>query len=255
METSLIIAARDELVSRLQYMFSLPVYRYFASMWYESRQTAAKELGSRNASVEAIRDIFLVRLNSVKHWTSTQISEQYINVTQSKEGLFELLLTRTFSLSSRILVFAVDIPPAFLRISIPDNRRFVHAVFINAARAFYRNPWLFAHNYRDQNPYSQIILLEKTIDDVVLRTVRELMNVDNIFHPPSVQPPTVDSSDYNAPSFSNNEVQQPQPQSLDVATDDNTAPIANDELVSDEEGDGGEDVPSEDAMKSDIRVV
>lgn len=203
METSFIIAARDELMSRLQYMFFQPVYRYFASLWYESRQSLI-ETGQRTPSIEAVRDKFLSRLNRVKHWTSTQISEQYLNVTQSKEGLFELLLTRTFSLSSRILVFAVDIPPAFLKISIPDNRRFVHAVFINAARAFFRNPWLFAHVYNDANPYLQIISLEKTVDAAVLRTVRELLNIDNIFQPVTTQPTMVTEPAFTAtPSFTN----------------------------------------------------
>lgn len=249
MDTSLVLAARDELVSRLQYMFFQPVYRYFASMWYESRQAAA---GQRNSSIEAVRDIFLVRLNNVKNWTGTQISEQYLNVSQSKEGLFELLLTRTFSLSSRILVYAMDIPPTFLRISIPDNRRFVHAVFINAARAFFRNPWLFAHVYKDQNPYFQIISLEKTINDVVLRTVRELMNVDNIFHPQQPPPPTVDTTpDFSAPVFVNSEEQPQQPtqqlQPLDAKDDD--MENLNDEMHSDDEG--GEEAK----LNPDIRVV
>ena len=252
METSFIIAARDELISRLQYMFFQPVYRYFACLWYESRQSLV-ETGQRNPSIEAVRDTFLSRLNRVKHWTSTQISEQYLNVTQSKEGLFELLLTRTFSLSSRILVFAVDIPPAFLKISIPDNRRFVHAVFINAARAFFRNPWLFAHVYNDANPYLQIISLEKTVDAVVLRTVRELLNIDNIFQP-AIQPTMMSEPEFSTatPSFTHagpvDQQQQPaEPGDVAVL---GQAQDGDDHII-----DAAESLSEEEEDAGDVRVV
>jgi|SRR5215217_5219621 len=184
MDTSFVVAAREELLSRIQYLFFQPIYKCFASIWYESQQLAIRQTRHQSPPSGVVRDIFLTRLDAVKNWTTTQINEEYSNVTQSREGLFELLVNRIFTLCSRILVVAVDVPPDYLTISIPDNRRFVHAVYINAARAFYRNPWLFLYSHNGiVPPYQQIIALEQTVNETVQRTIRELMNIDNIFHP------------------------------------------------------------------------
>ena len=261
MDASFVIAARDELLSRIQYMFFQPVYKCFANMWYESQQIAIRKTRQSSPPSGAVRDIFLSRLDTVKNWTATQINDQYASVTQSREGLFELLLNRTFTLCSRILVVAVDIPPAYLTIHIPDNRRFVHAVFINAARAFYRNPWLFLHAHKDGVPYQQIMALEKTVDDTVQRTVRELMNIDNIFNasstslptniPPPTQPPTLSPFNYNAKDVP--EMEFPLPDADDSPAEFISNNFDNDEKEGGNNGEqGGDDIVSD---KSDIKLV
>lgn len=205
MDTSFVIAARDELLGRMENMFFQPVYRYFGSMWHESKRLAVLQAGN-NPPVETIREQFLTRLSHVKNWTNTQINEQYTKVTQGKDSLFDLLISRTFIMNSRILLVAVDIPPDYLTVNVPDGSRFVHAVFINAARAFYRNPWLFVNDGKDSSSsYFRLMALDRTINEEVRRTIRELMNIDNIFHPSvtsNAPPPPVAQPQYTQPQSS-----------------------------------------------------
>ncbi len=175
MDTSYYIAARDELLNRLRDAFFQPVYRYFGNVWYTTSNNLRGEIS--DLSIENFRK----KMNEVKGWTTTKIDEEYQNVTQGRESVFDLIVTRTFTINARILTFAADVPPAFITINIPDNRRFVHMVFINAAREFYLNPYIFIESNRT-GQYQRITVMRECINEVIDKTIRELQSLDNIFN-------------------------------------------------------------------------
>lgn len=181
MESSF-VAARDELVKRMECMFYQPVYRYFGALWLESSLQAARESVLQAPQEEDVIVIFRKKLEDIKNWTSTRMNEEYENITKSKERLFDLLMTKIFSLNSRILSFAAEVPRDYIKIQIPDDRRFVHAVFLATGRMFSLNPYLLSRR-KIESPYRQIIATECAIKQVVSDTVRNLTCLEDVFLP------------------------------------------------------------------------
>jgi len=198
MESSFVVA-RDELIRRLECMFFRSLYRYFGSVWLESELQVKKFQKATNVKEDEVIDIFRKKIGDVRNWTTTKINEEYEHVTQSKERLFDLLVTRTFTLSSRILSFAAEVPPEYIKISIPDEKRFVHAVYIAAARMFHMNPYLLSR--RKTDPCRFIRNTEKCLRQVVSDTIRNLTCLEDIFLPQTKPISSVFSLD--VPQFAN----------------------------------------------------
>ncbi len=179
MDTSYYIAARDELLSRLRDAFFHPIYRYYGTLWF----TSVSESQSLSDHISTFRG----KLSDVRNWTTTKINDEFQKVTKGSESVFDLLVTRTFTINARILTFAAEVPPSYITINVPDNRRFVHMVYINAAREFYMNPFLFSDN-GNEAPYRRMTVLKSTIDGVIDKTIRELQSLDSIFNGSSTTP-------------------------------------------------------------------
>lgn len=170
MDTSYYIAARDELFSRIEDLFFKPVYRYFQKAWVASGNIS----DNRDQQIA----VFRKKIMNIRDWSTTMIHDEYQNVSLGKDSLFDLLLTRTFTINARILTFAADIPPSYITIHVPDNQRFVHMVYLNTAREFYMNPWLFV----EDDTYKRVHLIKNTINASINRTFRDLQSLDSIFN-------------------------------------------------------------------------
>ena len=145
------------------------------------------ETGRQNMKGKNIRHSFQLELQDVSLWNQIVIdkeTERIIENTQCK--YLDKLVTVIFINSTKILASAYigNHATNTLEISVPKLAHFIHFVYIETAKEFYKNPYLFDENIpsreKQDNLRSSIECIKTGIEQAILKLlpIEDILNRD-----------------------------------------------------------------------------
>ncbi|WIA10855.1 hypothetical protein OEZ85_011021 [Tetradesmus obliquus] len=108
---------------------------------------------------------FQMQLRAIPKWSAVTVTK-WVTKVLSACGCFEELVTALF-LSHIKLLSSIRLSHATLKVKIPRNEKFIHAVMILAAKEFYENPRMFRQKAHAEKARVLAHALNKTVRDML----------------------------------------------------------------------------------------
>jgi hypothetical protein len=197
-------------------------------------------------------NLFKTQLSNIPKWNSVVIDDEYKRFTvNNNEKKFERLIRATFLTYTKILssVKMNQKKQTKVTVVIPDNKTFIHNIFIETAREFYKNVNLLDHelkNIEKQHNLKESLLI---INDSIKKCIECMLPIDDIISQ-NLLDDSDEESDSNEESESDDEesdIEEP-----DIEEPDDEEP--DDEEPDDEESDYEESITEKQGDKSGIEV-
>lgn len=158
--TAVLVDAKNEYTSQLMECVQAPVLSVFNGLF-----SAAK---SQKKHLIA----FQRKLKEIPDWNGTIVKEHTESVL-NKCGFFSELLTAVFVSHVKVLTSVrLGSTKPNIRVKVPSNENFVHLLYVECAREFYQNPYMFEDNDKQAK--------RDVVDACVERAVRKLLPVRDI---------------------------------------------------------------------------
>jgi len=174
-----LVDAKKEYTKQLISIFTPTIYMKIKNM-YEK----AKNINDENNNSRGILFIFQNLLSNIPKWNKVFIEQEYKNLKKISDCDFlEELISAVFIAQTKILssIKLDNKKGRKINLKIPSGNLFLHKCFIECARAFWKNPFLYydvdidlfniQRNLRDS---------EELIGKSIYEAIRKMMPVNNI---------------------------------------------------------------------------
>lgn len=172
---ALLVDAKEEYTRQLVTVLINPIYDGVKSIYEAAEKLAVQtELN--------ILKTFQLVLSKTPKWESEKITNEYERIKMVSEcDYLESLITAVFVAHTKILA-AIRFKNKSQKIdlNIPTGSHFVHSVYIECSRNFWKQPFLFNTSYSSLDLQRNMIDAEKIIKESILETVRRLLPVRNV---------------------------------------------------------------------------
>ena len=139
----------------------------------------SKQLCNTNRDKQNVLKQFQNELVFIPKWDNTVITEQISNICNSKNiNWLDELLKGIFISNNKIINLINN--ERVVHIEIPNTKLFIHTLYINIARDCWKNPYIFYHNYNNQQIIDNIDKINKLISTNILRTIEYFLPIENI---------------------------------------------------------------------------
>ena len=176
---NVLVDAKKEYTKQLISIFTPTIYMKIKNM-YEK----AKNINDENNNSRGILFIFQNLLSNIPKWNKVFIEQEYKNLKKISDCDFlEELISAVFIAQTKILssIKLDNKKGRKINLKIPSGNLFLHKCFIECARAFWKNPFLYydvdidlfniQRNLRDS---------EELIGKSIYEAIRKMMPVNNI---------------------------------------------------------------------------
>ncbi len=125
---------------------------------------------------------FQHNLSEIPKWNQSIISDEYSRIMdKSNCEWLDDLITAVFISHAKILTsIKVNESSKTLNLKIPKGEHFIHKCYIECARIFWKNPYLFYHKTSDIDYQKNIREAESIISKTIEETIRKLLPVKSI---------------------------------------------------------------------------
>ena len=173
----ILVDAKTEYTKQLINIISPVIYQGIKLIYNESKNKSID-----NEETNQCLSYFQTELSEIPKWNQITITEKYNNVIEySKCDWLEDLLTAVFVSHTKILTsINTNKNKNKINLQIPKVDFFIHQCYIEVAREFWKNPYLFDDNVnnfeyqRNRRDASQII------ENIISETIRKQLPVKNI---------------------------------------------------------------------------
>jgi len=169
----IILHAKVEYTKQLQSILRKSIISTFSQIFEESK-----------LQNDEILKTFQIKMTNVPNWNQDTIHEKYNQITSRiSEDLFEKLLQAIIVSNVKIFGSIKKNQHAKIEITLPDNKQFVHKIYVNCARAFYQSPSLFENRrgfITSAGSAKNSIKISKIVDECVEETIRNVLPFNNI---------------------------------------------------------------------------
>ena len=173
---AILVDAKTEYTKQLINILSPNIFQGIKKLYREARDSANTQ-NSDNALGE-----FQIKLSEIPKWNQEIINSQYLLILESSNcDWLEDLITAVFISHTRILT-SINFSKSKNKINlkIPKVDHFIHQCYIEIARAFWKNPYLFDESvskfeYQRNRRDAEII-----IDNTINETIRKQLPVKHI---------------------------------------------------------------------------
>lgn len=172
---ALLVDAKEEYTRQLVTVLINPIYDGIKSIYEAAEKLAVQtELN--------ILKTFQLLLSKTPKWEPEKINTEYERIKVVSEcDYLENLITAVFVAHTKILA-AIRFKNQSKKIDldIPTGAHFVHSVYTECSRNFWKQPFLFNTSYSSLDLQRNLIDAEKIIKECILETVRKLLPVRNV---------------------------------------------------------------------------
>ena len=161
------------------------------------------ECAKKNMKGKNVRHSFQIELSGVSVWNQLIIDNETDRIIKNTNcGYLDKLVTVIFINSTKILASAYigAQDTNTLEISVPKLSHFIHRVYIETAKEFYKNPFLLDENLRPRerqdNLRSSIEAIKFGIEQAILRLlpIGEILSRDVVSNIPQLEGPIQETS-------------------------------------------------------------
>lgn len=146
---SSLLLARDNYVRKFAHMVESYVLGVFETMYVSVKQMSLKT--------------FQAKLREVQEWNSTTIKHHTDQLNIGCDCLDEMIAALFVSQVKVLTSIRLTSQKKSVTLKIPSNEDYVHRYFVEVARLFYENPYIFRHN----NTKAKRAVLASAVDEAV----------------------------------------------------------------------------------------
>jgi len=172
----ILVEAKIEYTKTLVSMLSSSILEGIQSIYDDSKTFCDKNRNNKFLIT------FQHNLSEIPKWNQTIISDEYARiVNKSNCDWLEDLITAVFISNAKVLTSIKNNESnKTLNLKIPKGEHFIHKSYIECARVFWKNPYLFYHKNSDIEQQKNLREAEKIIYNTLEDTVRKLLPVKAI---------------------------------------------------------------------------
>lgn len=175
---NVLVDAKEEYMKQIVRVLCPPLLNGLLSIYEESAEICAN-----NNENDLVLLTFQELLSQVPKWSQVLVEQEADNIVKESQcDYLEDLLTATFVCHTKILTSVrVTNKNKRINLKIPSVERFVHHVYIEMAREFWKHPYLLKRDDVSKLEYQKRLReVETIIQSCVQNTVRKLLPVKNI---------------------------------------------------------------------------
>ncbi len=173
---SILVEAKKEYTQEIQKILRPRIYEGFKSMFDEICSFLLKEVEERRVQNQSVIKTFQKNLKEIPQWNQEMIDREFGRImTVSNCDYFEQLMEAVFVSNVKILTsIQIGIKKNNLKVKVPSADHFIHKIYIECAKEFYKNPYLFDTNSRSltvkekhNNLREALDLIDKSIENAI----------------------------------------------------------------------------------------
>jgi hypothetical protein len=174
---AILVDAKTEYTKQLVSIISPYIYTGIKAIYYEAKG----ECFERDEIENTLRT-FQKRLSDIPKWNQEVIDDEYTNIiTDSKCDWLEDLIMAVFVSHTRILTsINFNKSKNKVNLKIPKVDHFIHQCYIEVARCFWKNPYLFDDTINKYEFQRNRREAEQLIESQIHETIRRQLPVKNI---------------------------------------------------------------------------
>ena len=205
---NVLVDAKKEYTKKLVNLLTVPIYQGIQSIYDQARQ-ASDEAGHQN-----YLRTFQILLRDIPKWNQDVIDTEHNRIIlETKCNWLHNLIKAVFISHVKVLS-AVRMGSGIkqIKLNIPSSSKFVHTCYVEAAKTFYKNPFLFYHDVQDVNIHKNMVDAIELIKRAVYDAIERLIPFQQIIYEYVEERPTAEKQP---------EEKQPEEEQPDEKNDDN----------------------------------
>ena len=171
-----LVDAKTEYTKQLGSMLIPRIYEGIQKIYDISKKS------SENTEIYHLKQ-FQSLLSQIPKWNQEYIDEEAKRIMKVSEcEWLEELITAIFVAHTKILsvIKVNNTPSRSIDLTVPSFSHFIHKCYIQTARTFWKNPFLFDDTINTCDYQRNMQICEKLISDSIDETIRKLLPVKNI---------------------------------------------------------------------------
>ena len=174
---ALLADAKQEYTNQLVSILTMPIYEGIKSIYEGAIDVSNKNINGRN-----FLKTFQILLSQTPTWEQEKLDTEYSRIKENTHcDYLEDLITAVFVAHTKILSsIKSNSEQKSIDLNIPTGSHFIHKVYIESARNFWKQPYLFNHKYNPLDLQRNLNDAEKIIKESILETIRKLLPVKDV---------------------------------------------------------------------------
>ncbi len=174
LDLSLEIDRKKEYTKQVVSLLNIRIYEGINSIYKDAKNICRKE--GTNQYLETFQKL----LSTIPKWTKDTIDKEFLRIKiKSDCNWLEELITAVFVSHTKVLT-AIKGTTQF-DLEIPSGSKFIHKCYIECARLFWKNPYLFSDEDISPCEYQRNLRdCENIISKTITETIRKMLPVENI---------------------------------------------------------------------------
>lgn len=170
LNVNILVTARDEYTQQLKNFLGPLVYQGIESIYQEAEQT----------NPQAPIKTFQMFLRSVPKWNATTVEQETKRISKELTWIKELI-SAVLICNVRILIsIRMQDGQKAIKLRLPELDKFIHIVYIKAARLFYYNPLCMVPSKNIKHVQAKRVECFQIIDEAIEDAIHHMLPVEEI---------------------------------------------------------------------------
>jgi len=182
---NILVEAKNEYTSQLKKILTPRIYEGFKSIYEDIINISNKELQESNIQTSSVVKTFQKMLKEIPLWNQDMIKKEYNRITTlSNCDFIEDLIEAVFITNTKILtsVQINDISSQQVNVNIPQPCYYIHKCYMECAKEFYKNPYVFdsSKNISPKEKHNNLRESLNMIDTGINNSISSLLPIKDI---------------------------------------------------------------------------
>ena len=169
-----LLDCKNNYISKLTSIVTESIKQKFFTIYDYSRQICITKNSNQNVLKQFQNELVLI-----SKWDNITITEQISNICNSKNITYLDELLKAIFISNNKIINLIH-NENIVNIEIPNTKLFIHTLYINIAREFWKNPYVFYHNYNNQQKINNDLKINITISNNILHTIEYFLPIEDV---------------------------------------------------------------------------
>ena len=169
-----LLDCKNNYINKLTFIVTEPIKQKFFTIYDYSKQLCITNNNKQNVLKQFQNELVLV-----SKWDNTTVTEQISNICNFKNiNYLDELLKAIFISNNKIINLIHN--ENIVNIEIPNTKLFMHTLYINIAREFWKNPYVFYHNHNHQQKIDNDLKIDLIISNNILHTIEYFLPIEDV---------------------------------------------------------------------------
>ena len=169
-----LLDCKNNYINKLTFIVTEPIKQKIFTIYDYSKQVCITNNNKQNVLKQFQNELVLV-----SKWDNTTVTEQISNICNFKNiNYLDELLKAIFISNNKIINLIHN--ENIVNIEIPNTKLFIHTLYINIAREFWKNPYVFYHNHNHQQKIDNDLKIDLIISNNILHTIEYFLPIEDV---------------------------------------------------------------------------
>ena len=169
-----LLDCKNNYINKLTFIVTEPIKQKIFTIYDYSKQLCITNNNKQNVLKQFQNELVLV-----SKWDNTTVTEQISNICNFKNiNYLDELLKAIFISNNKIINLIHN--ENIVNIEIPNTKLFIHTLYINIAREFWKNPYVFYHNHNHRQKIDNDLKIDLIISNNILHTIEYFLPIEDV---------------------------------------------------------------------------